>query len=409
MLDLGTGTGCWAVEFAERFPDAEVIGNDLSPIQPAWVWPNLRFEVDDVELEWAYPDGHFDFIHVRCMSGCVDDWEKLLREAYRCLAPGGWVEFQDYSGGMNCEGATPESSALLMWFNTYQEGSRVAGRDACVASEMKGWFEEVGFEGVVEKSEKWPVGNPGPGAGRREREVGKWTAPALAESLEAFSLGLLTRVMGWERDDVEELVENARAELREARGGFHSRVWVPSSKTGNTLTELGILCTGGSRSSVWKLGDDDDVTMLMLRCCWFGVSERGIIPRGKHGAVCVIAELLFVPVPFVFYAYDIMTMSHPSITVSYPHPIIGYPGSPYQPFDPRITSSTTVATTPTCAPNATNAVTSPAFNSPHNQSRSILPFPSLAVLKSHSHSLFLASQTHQTVSLSPPLLLAQLP
>ena len=36
ILDVGTGTGSWAIDIAEEFPDAEIIGNDLSPIQPVW-------------------------------------------------------------------------------------------------------------------------------------------------------------------------------------------------------------------------------------------------------------------------------------------------------------------------------------------------------------------------------------
>lgn len=34
-LDIGTGTGIWAIDFADQFPTAEVIGTDLSPIQPS--------------------------------------------------------------------------------------------------------------------------------------------------------------------------------------------------------------------------------------------------------------------------------------------------------------------------------------------------------------------------------------
>jgi hypothetical protein len=36
VLDMGTGTGLWAIELADRFPDATVTGVDLSPIQPIW-------------------------------------------------------------------------------------------------------------------------------------------------------------------------------------------------------------------------------------------------------------------------------------------------------------------------------------------------------------------------------------
>ncbi|KAL1987708.1 hypothetical protein VTN96DRAFT_2548 [Rasamsonia emersonii] len=37
VLDLGTGTGIWAIQFADEHPSAQVIGTDLSPIQPKWV------------------------------------------------------------------------------------------------------------------------------------------------------------------------------------------------------------------------------------------------------------------------------------------------------------------------------------------------------------------------------------
>lgn len=40
ILDIGTGTGIWAIEMADKFPMAEVIGTDLSPIQPSWMPTN---------------------------------------------------------------------------------------------------------------------------------------------------------------------------------------------------------------------------------------------------------------------------------------------------------------------------------------------------------------------------------
>lgn len=71
-LDFGTGTGIWAIDFADEFPNCEVIGTDLSPIQPTWVPPNLKFFVDDVESDWSYNvDNHFDFIHGRMMGGAL--------------------------------------------------------------------------------------------------------------------------------------------------------------------------------------------------------------------------------------------------------------------------------------------------------------------------------------------------
>ena len=91
ILDLGTGTGIWALDIAEyvkssilylcipvrltlddrKFPSAHVIGNDISPIQPNWVAPNIEFIMEDFESEWLYKPNHFDFVHARCLAGYV--------------------------------------------------------------------------------------------------------------------------------------------------------------------------------------------------------------------------------------------------------------------------------------------------------------------------------------------------
>jgi len=83
ILDVGTGTGIWAVDIADMHPEAEVVGNDLNPIQPSWVPSNVKFEVDDVEEEWTYKDNYFDYIHMRSLCGSIANWERLLRNAYR--------------------------------------------------------------------------------------------------------------------------------------------------------------------------------------------------------------------------------------------------------------------------------------------------------------------------------------
>jgi SAM-dependent methyltransferase len=41
-LDIGTGTGVWAIDFADAHPGCEVVGTDISPIQPDWVPENLK-------------------------------------------------------------------------------------------------------------------------------------------------------------------------------------------------------------------------------------------------------------------------------------------------------------------------------------------------------------------------------
>ena len=70
-------------DMADMFPSAEIIGTDLSPIQPQWVPPNCQFEIDDCTEEWTFQESSFDFIHVRALYGCIRDWPAFYREVYK--------------------------------------------------------------------------------------------------------------------------------------------------------------------------------------------------------------------------------------------------------------------------------------------------------------------------------------
>jgi hypothetical protein len=59
-------TGFWAMEVAKEYPDAKVIGFDLSPTSRDDVPPNSTFEISDLNKDLGqYPDGTFDFVHSR--------------------------------------------------------------------------------------------------------------------------------------------------------------------------------------------------------------------------------------------------------------------------------------------------------------------------------------------------------
>jgi trans-aconitate methyltransferase len=86
VLDAGTGTGVWAIEFADEYPDAVVSGVDLSPIQPGFVPPNVQFFIDDLEDDWAF-GAKFDFIFSRFMTGSIQDFPKFLKQSYEYATP----------------------------------------------------------------------------------------------------------------------------------------------------------------------------------------------------------------------------------------------------------------------------------------------------------------------------------
>jgi hypothetical protein len=72
-------------DFADAYLSAEVIGTDLSPIQPLFVPPNCKFELDDAQAEWTYPPNTFDFVHISCLFGSISDWPALYAQIYKSV------------------------------------------------------------------------------------------------------------------------------------------------------------------------------------------------------------------------------------------------------------------------------------------------------------------------------------
>ncbi|GJC81586.1 secondary metabolism regulator LAE1 [Colletotrichum liriopes] len=62
--------------------DGQIIGNDLSAIQPQWVPSNVKFEIDDVESTWV-GNKKYDFIMCRYMAAAIRDWPKLVKNIYK--------------------------------------------------------------------------------------------------------------------------------------------------------------------------------------------------------------------------------------------------------------------------------------------------------------------------------------
>ncbi|KAK8179957.1 S-adenosyl-L-methionine-dependent methyltransferase [Phyllosticta capitalensis] len=224
ILDVGTGTGIWAIEAADAYPDAEVIGNDLSPIQPNWVPPNCRFEVDDVESEWP-ERAPFDLVHVRYMAGAIADWPKLVSRAFAATAPGGWAEFSDYEMRYYAEdGSVKPGNKMVRLAELLCEGADAIGRTLQPGQHLERWMKDAGFSNVETRLFKLPLG-----AWPRDetyKQIGAFNMVQTYEGLEAFILAIFTRVLGWTADEVQVFLAQARADLKRRDTHLILNFWV---------------------------------------------------------------------------------------------------------------------------------------------------------------------------------------
>jgi hypothetical protein len=174
-------------------PSATVIGTDLSPIQPGFVPPNVKFEVDDCCDEWLYQNP-FDFVHIRGLYGCVTDWPQLYTQALQNLKPGGYIEQLEAAAVVTSDDGSVENTSLRDIGAIGEESAAKFGKSLRTADEMKDNMVKAGFVDVTEHTFKMPIG-PWPKE-KGLKTLGRYTRLAWEESLEMFTMMLFTKVLG---------------------------------------------------------------------------------------------------------------------------------------------------------------------------------------------------------------------
>ncbi|RYC60301.1 hypothetical protein CHU98_g5919 [Xylaria longipes] len=205
------GTGIWAIEFATQYPDTEVVGTDLSPIQPHYLPENCRFEIDDAEDEWTYNEP-FSFIHGRALLSCFDDPSRVIQQAYENLEPGGYIELQDALFPMYWIGEPPRQSALYRWNELLMEGLRNIGRSWSNVVNYPRYFEEAGFEGITERRFYWPTS---PWAkGKYFKTVAMYFQEDMISGMEAISMKVL-QATGMTPTEIQDFCEEVKHDFRD--------------------------------------------------------------------------------------------------------------------------------------------------------------------------------------------------
>lgn len=214
VIDLGTGTGIWAIQFADEFPAAEVIGTDLSPIQPTLVPPNCKFLIDDMEDDWV-DDQPFDYIHGRYLACSIKNYPRLLKQCYKHTAPGGWVEMQDWDLRIYSEDGSTKGTSIQQYYDHVLPAFERTGVVVYPGPSLEKWFREAGFVDIHVEKYRVPLGtwpkDP------YYKTLGTWNLLQAESGFEASAMAVLTRHENWKPEEVTVLSAKAVNDARDRK------------------------------------------------------------------------------------------------------------------------------------------------------------------------------------------------
>ncbi|GKZ36000.1 hypothetical protein AbraIFM66950_006873 [Aspergillus brasiliensis] len=188
VLDIRTGTGCWAMECAERYPSSTVRGIDIVNMQDQWVPPNCEFWVDNLcEPGWHTQYAGIDLVHINQVRGDRQLLSLLLEGSSSCLTPGGWVEIWDMSVQL-------DDPSVNSPFHRYIRKMTTAfardGRQIDLPLQFGAALTQHGFTKVTEYNYNIPLCTEGCDE-LTEKIMQNWTA-----GLEGYSFTLLEKYLG---------------------------------------------------------------------------------------------------------------------------------------------------------------------------------------------------------------------
>jgi malonyl-CoA O-methyltransferase len=129
ILDLGCGTGYCLPLLNKKYPNAKIIGGDLSQGMLDYAkghYPSFNFSICDAE-KLSFNDSQFDFIFSNFAVQWCEDFNQVLSEAYRCLKPGGHLLLSTLADGTLKELKQAWASAdQYQHVNNFIDGSQLS-------------------------------------------------------------------------------------------------------------------------------------------------------------------------------------------------------------------------------------------------------------------------------------------
>jgi len=153
ILEIGSGSGAWAIQAANTFPNAEVLAVDLVPIPPRPLPSNLKFQRLNLIDPFPFEPGTFDIVHARLVFMHLPKAEQIITRVIQLVKPGGWLLIEDLDLNVHGRDGLDISPALIAWFDGFIRALKDRGVDHTAPifdkiAEASGVFSEVNVRKV---------------------------------------------------------------------------------------------------------------------------------------------------------------------------------------------------------------------------------------------------------------------
>ncbi|KAG8953822.1 hypothetical protein FRC04_001452 [Tulasnella sp. 424] len=206
VLDIGTGSGVWAMALAKQFPNTDVIGLDIVPVNPSSEPPP-------------------NCLHVRALLQGIKDYTALFQQIARLLQPGGVLlvvepTYAGYDGDKNRILAKEPGEPGFTWFHrmfTFAKQATMARNPSlCLIEKVGQLLTDMGgetWQSVQTVDAFIPIGiwSTDP----IERLAGDFMRQNALQAREALRSMFLSS--GLTAEDVDQFVHGLTDELTEAR------------------------------------------------------------------------------------------------------------------------------------------------------------------------------------------------
>jgi len=221
ILELGAGSGAWAIQAAQLYPEAEIIAVDISPIPQRPLPANVKFQQLDLSnSELPFEPETFDVVHIRFALIHIPNSVDVLRQLTKLVKPGGWFLVEDGVVGIYSEKSGDSTRARVA--DKLEGYLRSKDSDPQIGAKLESVLVETGiFSQVNAQKVRCPL-SPGMTADPKSQLLGETIKRSFLRS--CFTMAEKTSI--FTRDAVEALEK----ELDEPSQSYISNIYVVSAR-----------------------------------------------------------------------------------------------------------------------------------------------------------------------------------